>query len=128
MRALPSGSSKNAPARFQSVDGTATKSSPVTGLANRALHLQLDQPVHLDCVLQWKFLRDRLDEAAHNHGARLRFTEAARHEVEELLLANFRNGRLVSDVDVVLIDADVRVRVGAGLVVEDQRVADDLRL
>src|SRR2546430_8006536 len=38
--------------------------------------------------------------------------------VEELLLADLRDGRLVADVDLVLVDLDVGVRVGAGLLVE----------
>ena len=59
---------------------------------------------------------------------RLRLGEPARHQVEELLLADLRDRRLVADVDVVLVDLDVRVGVGARLLVEDQRVADDLRL
>ena len=63
-----------------------------------------------------------------DHRARLRLGEAAAHEVEELLLADLRDRRLVAEVDVVLLHVDVRVRVGARVLVEDQRVADDLRL
>ena len=96
--------------------------------ANGALHLQLDQPVHLDRVLERELLGDRLDEAGDDHRGRLRLGEPARHQVEELLLADLRDGRLVADVDVVLVDPDVRIGVGARLLVEDQRVADDLRL
>ena len=50
-----------------------------------------------------------------------------RHQVEELLLADLRDGGLVADVDVVLADADRRVGVRARVLVEQQRVADDLR-
>src|SRR5437867_10915338 len=56
--------------------------------ADRALHLELDQTVHLDRVLERELLRDRLDEAGHDHRGRLRLRQAARHEVEELLLAD----------------------------------------
>src|SRR3712207_7217809 len=42
--------------------------------------------------------------------------------------ADLRDRRLVTDVDVVLVDPNVRVGVGAGLLVEDERVADHLRL
>src|SRR6478672_10395383 len=74
---------------------------------DRALHLELDQAVHLDGVLERQLLRDRLDEAAHDHRARLGLGQAARHEVEELLLADLRAGRLVTDVHVVGVDLDV---------------------
>src|SRR5262249_51527519 len=97
-------------------------------LANRPFHLQLDQAVHLDRVLERQLLRDRLDEAAHDQSARLRLGTPAGHELKEPPLPDLRDRRLVAEVDVVLVDADVRVRVGARLLVEDQRVTDHLRL
>src|SRR4051812_29744862 len=97
-------------------------------LPNRALHLQLDQPVHLDRVLHRELLDDRLDEAVDDELACLLLADAVRHQVEELLVADLGNGGLVADVHVVLADADRRVRVRARLLVEQQRVAHDLRL
>src|SRR3954447_9892531 len=96
--------------------------------ANGALHLELDEAVHLDRVLHRKLLRDRLDEAVDDQLRRLLLGDAVGLEVEDLLLADLRDGRLVADVDVVLADADRRVRVRARGLVEQQRVADDLRL
>src|SRR4051794_32879557 len=96
-------------------------------LPNRALHLQLDQPVHLDRVLHRELLHDRLDEAVDDQLAGLLLADAVRHQIEELLVAHLGNGGLVADVHVVLADPDRRVRVGARLLVEQQRVADDLR-
>src|SRR3954451_4693614 len=96
-----------------SVTGTAQKSTCSTikrypacsrRSTNTAFHLELDQPVHLDRVLERQLLGDRLHEAGDDHGARLRLGEAARHEVEELLLPDLRDGRLVPDVDLVLVD------------------------
>src|ERR1051325_9970295 len=79
-------------------------------------------------VLERELLRDRLDEAGHDQRRGLGLREPARHQVEELLLADLRDRRLVPDVDLILVDLDVRVRVGARVLVEDQGVADDLRL
>src|SRR5690606_37141047 len=56
--------------------------------ANAALHLQLDQSVQLDRVLQRQLPRDRLDEAAHHHRRRLLLGQPPAHQVEELLLAD----------------------------------------
>src|SRR5688572_31787494 len=98
--------------------------SSSVALPNRALHLQLDQAVHLDRVLHRQLLRDRLDEAVHDQLGRLLLVEAARLEIEELLLADFRDRRLVADVRVRLVDADRRVGVRAGVRVEQERVAD----
>src|SRR4026207_582599 len=105
----------------------STRSTPIPS-ANRAFHLELDEPVHLDGVLERQLLRDRLHETRRERRARLGLREAAAHEVEELLLADLRDGRLVAEVNVALVDLDVRVRVRARLLVEDERIADDLRL
>src|SRR5918911_1464322 len=85
--------------RSMSVTGTAMKSvrSTITALPHRPFHLQLDQPVHLDRVLERELLRDRLDEAAHDHRRGLGLGEPARHQVEELLFADLRDRRLVAD-------------------------------
>src|SRR6478672_3414896 len=96
----------------------------VAALPNRALHLQLDQAVHLDRVLHRQLAGEGLDEPAHDHAGSLFLREAAAHQVEELLLADLGDGRLVADVDVALVHLDVRVRVGARLLVEDEGVTD----
>src|SRR6266536_2069520 len=68
-------------------------------LADGAFHLQLDEAVHLDRVLERQLLRDRLDEAGHHHRGGLRLGEPARHQVEELLFADLRDSGLMADVD-----------------------------
>src|SRR6185295_1433247 len=105
-----------------------SQTGEVVALANGALHLQLDEAVHLDRVVHRELLDDRLDEAVDDQLGGLLLAQPVGHEVEELLLADLRDGRLVADVDVVLADADRRVGVRAALLVEQQRVADDLRL
>src|SRR5215217_1028691 len=94
--------------------------------ANGALHLELDEAVHLDRVLHRELLDDRLDEAVDDQLAGLVLGDAAAHQVEELLLADLRDRGLVADVNVVLADPDRRVGVRARVLVEQQRVADDL--
>src|SRR4051794_2142322 len=64
-------------------DGSSGRA--VAALANRTLHLQLDQPVHLDRVLHRELLHDRLDEAVHDQLAGLLLGDAVRHQVVELL-------------------------------------------
>ena len=96
--------------------------------AHRPFHLELDQLVHLDGVLHRQLLDERLDEPADDQGGGLGLGEAAAHQVEELLLADLRDAGLVADLDVVLVDLDVRIGVGSALRVEDQGVADDVRL
>src|SRR3954451_15201618 len=103
-------------------------SSSSCQLANRALHLELDQAVHLDRVLHRELLDDRLDKAVDDELAGLFLGQTVGHQVEELLVADLGDGRLVADVDVVLADADRRVRIAARVLVEQQRVADHLRL
>src|SRR5438445_10322480 len=74
------------------------------GLTDRAFHLELDEAVELDCVLHRELLRDGLDEAAHDHRRGLRLRDAAALQIEQLLVADARDGCLVSHLDVVLVD------------------------
>src|SRR5437773_1816735 len=74
--------------------GSSSKGNRVsTGavLANGALHLQGDQPIHFDGVVHRQRLDDRLDEAVHDHRGAFGLGETAAHEVEELLLADLRD-------------------------------------
>src|SRR4029450_10149296 len=93
VEALPEGSARGARARRSTY---------------RAFHLQLEEPVHPARVLERQLLRDRLDEARHDHRGGLGLGEAAAHQVEELLLADLRDGRLVAYVDLVLVDPEGR--------------------
>src|SRR5262252_1558839 len=61
--------------------GSSAYRAAASALANRPFHLELDQPVHLDRVLERELLRDRLHEPGDDHGARLRLRETARHQV-----------------------------------------------
>src|SRR5712691_7592659 len=83
----------------------------VAVLANGTLHLEHDQPVHLDGVVHRQRLDDRLDEAVHNHRGPLGLAETAAHEVEELLLAHLGDRSLVTDVHVLLVDLHVGLGV-----------------
>src|SRR5690606_17422465 len=92
--------------------GRTTRSHPPTPIraasADRALHVQRDQPVQLDGVLHRQLLGDRLDEAADDHRLGFGLLDAARLEVEELLLADPRDRGLVADLGVLLLDLHVR--------------------
>src|SRR3989304_1444190 len=66
-------------------------------LADRTLHLQLDEAVELDGVLHRQLLDDRFHEAVNDHLRRLRLVAAAALEVEELLLGPLAHGRFVLD-------------------------------
>src|SRR5215207_795651 len=94
-------------------------------LPDRALHLELDQAVQLDGVLQGKLLGYRLDEAVDHHRHRLLLGEPAAREIEELVLADLRDACLVLGRDLLLLDLDVRVSIRPRLLVEQKRVALD---
>src|ERR671920_1009462 len=94
-------------------------------LTDRAFHLQLDQAVQLDCVLQRKLLGNWLDEAVDDHRDGLLLGEPAAHEVEELVLPDLRDRCLVLGVDLLLLDLDVRICVRPRVLVQQERVALD---
>ena len=53
-----------------------------SGLPDRSFHLQLDQPVQLDCVLERQLFSDRFDKSADDHGHRFFFRDATAGKVE----------------------------------------------
>src|SRR4051794_4977227 len=77
--------------------------------ADGAFHLQLDQPVQLQRVFHRQLPGDRLHEATHDHCHRLVLAQSATHQVEQLVVAHLRDGRLVRHRHVVLANVDVRV-------------------
>src|SRR4051812_45616534 len=125
----PSASGSNRPrSRRVGVNRQASSRPVGTGnsvirLADRTFHLELDEPVELQRVLHRQLARDRLDEAAHDHRHRLVLGHAAAHQVEQLVLADLADRRLVSHLHVVLADVDVGIGVGAADRVDEQRVA-----
>src|SRR5215217_7367224 len=64
----PSSPVSAAPLRRRSVSHSGSAAAwAAANSANRALHLQLDQAVHLDRVLHRELLGDRLDEPVDDH-------------------------------------------------------------
>src|SRR6266516_3387672 len=97
-------------------------------LSYAARHLQLDQTVQLNRVLHWEFLCDRLNEAVDDQGVGLGLTQATAHQVEELVVTDLRDGRLVADLGLVLFDANGGIGIGASLLIEQERVTADTGL
>ena len=90
-------------------------------LAHAAGHLQLDQAVEFDRVLHWEFFGDRLDEAVDDHSGRFGI-KATAHQVEELVVTNLRDGGLVADFGLILLDTNSRIGIRASVLVEQERV------
>ena len=97
-------------------------------LAHAAGHLQLDQAVQLNRVLHGEFPGDRLDEAVHDQRVGLGLIQTTAHQVEELVVTHLRDGRLMADLGLVLLDANSWVGVGAGMLIEQERVTADMGL
>src|SRR3954454_10521165 len=127
----PSGSGSNRPRSRRVGVNRQASSRPVgtgksvMGLSDRAFHLELDEAVELEGIFHRQLARDGLDEAAHDHRHRLVFGEAARHQVEELVLADLADRRLVAHLHVILADVDVGVGVGTADRVDQKCVALD---
>src|SRR5699024_5544314 len=91
-----------------------------------SFHLQFDQTVELKCVLHRELLGDWLHEATNDHRHRLFLLETAAHQVEELVLGDLGDGRLVAQGDVVVADVVVRVCIRPGDGVHQQGVTLNL--
>src|SRR6202040_3454973 len=67
-------------------------------------------------------------ESVDDQGGRVLLGDATRCQVEDLILTDLADARLVSDGHVGVVDVHVRVGVAARLLVEEQRVAADADL
>src|SRR5947209_7805284 len=105
----------------------ATSLNGAARLADRTLHLQLDETRPLDRVLHRQGAGDRLDEAVDDHAHGLLLGEAAAHQVEELVVADLGDGGLVADLGVLLPHLHVGHGGGDAVLVEQTCVAADER-
>src|ERR1700716_1429566 len=85
-----------------------------SGLADGAGHLEMNQSIQLDGVLERQLLGHRLDEAVDDHRRGLVLAEAARLHVEELLVGDLADPGLGGHGHVGVLDLDVRPGVRAG--------------
>src|SRR6266496_6398761 len=97
-------------------------------LAHTAGHLQLDQAVQLNRVLHGEFPGDRLNEAVDDQRVGLGLIQATTHQVEELVVTDLGDGRLVADLGLVLFDANSWIGIGASILIEQERVTADTGL
>ncbi len=68
---------------------------PSQRLAYRAFHFELDEPVQFNGVFHRQLTSERFHETEHNHRERVRFRNAATHQIEELFGANTTHSRFV---------------------------------
>src|SRR6266699_6097551 len=97
-------------------------------LAHTARHLQLDQAVQLNRVLHGKLLGNRLNKAVHDQRVGLRLVQATAHQVEELVVTDLRDGRLVTDLGLVLFDTYGWISIGARILIKQECVTADMGL
>src|SRR2546426_1546005 len=97
-------------------------------LAHTAGHLQLDQAVQLNRVLHGEFLGNRFNKAVDDQRVSLGLIQATAHQVEELVVTDLRDGRLVTDLGLVLFDANGWIGIGARKLIEQERVTAHMGL
>src|SRR5215472_14638027 len=101
---------------------STSRSGDVTS-AHRSFERDAEQLLRLDRELHRQLLEDDLAEAVDDHVDRLFRGDAALLEVEDLVLADLRRGRFVFHLGRRVVDLDIRERVSAAAVADEQRVA-----
>src|SRR6266700_7721636 len=91
-------------------------------LTNTAGHFQLDQAVQLNRVLHWELFGDRLDEAVDNQRVGFRLIQTTTHQVEELLITDLRDSRLVAHLGLILFDTDGWISISTCLLIKQERI------
>ena len=90
--------------------------------------MELDEAIHFNGIFHRQFLDERLDEARDDHAGCFLFSEAARHEIKKLLLTDFADRGFVANGNIVFVNFDGRVCVGAGFWIKQQRVTNHIGL
>src|SRR5215472_15394378 len=85
------------------------------GLTHRALEADRQELRRLDRKLHWQLLEYRLAEAAHDHVDRIFLGDAARQQVEQLVVADLGGARLVLDGGRGILHLDIGKGVRAAL-------------
>ena len=99
-----------------------------TLLAHAARHFELDQPIQLNRVLHRQLLGDRFDEAIDDQRIGFRLVETTAHQVEELIFSDLGDGCLMTNLALVLFDANGGIGVSASMLIELERVTADTGL
>src|SRR5207248_10376191 len=68
----------------------------------------------------------RLNEAVDDQRVGLGLIQSTAHQVEELVVTDFRDGRLVADFGLVLLHANGWIGIGASMLIEQERVTADM--
>ena len=97
-------------------------------LTYTAGHLQLDQAIELNRVFHGEFPGDGLNEAVDDQRVGLGLIKSAAHQVEELVVTDLRDGCLVADLGLVLLNPNGWVGIGASIFVEQERVTTHMGL
>src|SRR3954471_7756744 len=92
-------------------------------LSNASFQTYSQQLLRFLRELERQLVEDLLAEAADDHVDRVFETDAARLAVEELILADLAGAGLVLDLAGGVTDVDVRARVRAALITQQQRIA-----
>src|SRR5882672_6861459 len=124
----PAGTCRLRPFRISRSPTRACKFSIVSIAGNSlsaygAFEAHVQQVLGLDGELHRQFLEYFAAKAVHDQVHRVLFGEAALPAVEQLILADLRRGGFVLDARGTVARFDVRERVRAALVAEQQRVA-----
>ena len=92
-------------------------------LADAVLHLQVDEAFELDAVFHREFLHEVVDEAVDGQAHGFGFTEAALHEVEDLIGADLADAGFVLGAVLIAAYTDGWVGIGVAVAIDEQGVA-----
>lgn len=92
-------------------------------LPDAVLHLQVDEAFQFDAVFHREFLHEVVDKAVDGQAHGFGFTEAALHEVEDLIGADLADAGFVLGAVLIATDADGGVGVGVAVAVDEQGIA-----
>src|SRR5437879_12167139 len=110
------------PRRKSGIESVFIRVYPWLKLSDTSFEAHAQQLLRFHREFHRQFLEDFLAETVDDHVHGVLRRDAALVAVENLVLANLRRGRLVLDARGPVLHFDVRERVRAALVADEQRV------
>src|SRR2546423_234357 len=111
------------PRRKSGIESAFIRVYPWLKLSDTSFEAHAQQLLRFHREFHRQFLEDFLAETVDDHVHGVLSRDAALVAIENLVLANLRRGRLVLDARGLVLHFDIRERVRATLVADEQRIA-----
>ena len=90
------------------------------------LHFHTDKDIHLRCILEWELFEQWRDKSSDDHRLGLCLEYTTRHQVEQCILVDLADTRLMGDNRIIRGDTDIWDSIRDRPTIEYESITVDL--